>query len=263
MGDFNLLRISMVQSHIAWENINENIRSFGETLRCLKGKTDLAVLPELFTTGLSSQTVLAEPDNGRAVTEMKKIASDNNFAITGSFMASDNGKLFNRAFFVTPDGQEFFYDKRHLFSMAGENECFSSGTKRLIVNYCGWKICLMVCYDLRFPVWSRNVGNEYDLLIYVANWPEARKKAWKALLRARAIENMCYTCGVNRVGIDANGYKYHGGSSIFSPKGKRLFKVKKNEASVVTGTIERENMENLRENFPVWKDADSFVLETS
>ena len=263
MEDFNLLRVSMIQSHIVWEDIDKNLCSFGELLGELNGMTDLVVLPEMFTTGFSLRTELAEPNSGRAITEMKKYAKDYNFAVTGSFMASDNGKFYNRAFFVMPDGQEYFYDKRHLFSFADEDKCFSPGKERLIIDYRGWKICLLVCYDLRFPVWSRNVGNEYDLIIYIANWPEVRRKAWKALLRARAIENMCYTCGVNRVGVDPNGCKYHGGSSIFSPKGKRCFKVKKNEVNVVTGTIDREKLHNFREKFPVWKDADSFILENS
>ena len=152
MKQSDLLRVGIIQSHIAWENIDENICYFGEMLSSLKEKADLAVLPELFTTGLSSRTELAEPDSGKTITEIKRYARENNLAISGSFMASDNGKYYNRAFFVTPDGQEYFYDKRHLFGMAGEDECFSPGTERLIVDYRGWKVCLMVCYDLRFPV---------------------------------------------------------------------------------------------------------------
>ena len=260
MEQSDLFRVSMIQSHIVREDINENINNFKDLFCRLKGETDLVVLPELFTTGLTTRTELAEQNDGKTISEIKKYAADYNFALTGSYMASDNGKYFNRAFFITPDGKEYFYDKRHLFSFAGEDKCFSSGAERLVLDYQGWKICLMICYDLRFPVWSRNVDNEYDLLIYVANWPEVRRKAWKALLRARAIENMCYTCGVNRVGTDEDGNKYHGGSSIFSPKGKRIFKVKKNEVSAVTGTIDKEKLESFREKFPVWKDADRFEI---
>ncbi|MDR1115878.1 MAG: nitrilase family protein [Tannerella sp.] len=263
MEDFGSLRISMVQSHIVWEDVNENIGYYGELLRRLKGKTDLAVLPELFTTGLSLRVEdLSEPDDGNTIRAVKTYARDYDLAVTGSFMASSgDGRYFNRAFFITPDGQEFYYNKRHLFSMAGEDKYFSSGTSRLVVDFRGWKICLMVCYDLRFPVWSRNVDNEYDVLIYVANWAEARKKVWKSLLQARAIENMCYVCGVNRIGIDAHEFKYHGGSLIISPKGKKLFDAGEKEAKTVTGIIKRADLDKLRTKFPVWKDADEFELK--
>lgn len=256
------LRISMVQSHIIWEDKEENCSYYGELLRRLRGKTDLAVLPELFTTGLSLRAKeLSEPNEGKTITEMKKYAKKYDLAITGSFMASENGKYYNRAFFITPEGDVYFYDKRHLFAMAGENECFSPGNKRLIVNYRGWKICLMICYDLRFPVWSRNVDNEYEVLIYVANWAEARRKVWKTLLQARAIENMCFVCGVNRIGVDAREFKYCGGSLIFSPKGKKLFSSKDDEESIVTGTLKWDDLEKFRAKFPAWKDADRFELE--
>ena len=263
MRDMNLLRVSMVQSRINCENIEDNLCYYGDILSSLNGKTDLAVLPELFTTGMTLNVEdLSEPNDGKTILAVKRYAKDYNFAITGSFLASDNGKYYNRAFFVTPDGQEYYYDKRHLFSMAGEDRKFSSGTKRLIVDYRGWKICLMVCYDLRFPVWSRNVGNEYDLLIYVANWPEVRRRAWKALLKARAIENMCYVCGVNRIGVDVHEYKYSGDSRIYSPKGQKIYAAKNNEESVITGVLECESMENFRAKFPAWMDADKFVIQS-
>jgi predicted amidohydrolase len=261
MEDFNTLRISMVQSHIVWEDVEENIRCYGELLRRLKGETDLAVLPELFTTGMSMRAgELSEPNDGRTVAALKKYAKDYHLAVTGSFMASGNGRYFNRAFFITPGGQEFYYDKRHLFSMAGEDRTFSPGTKRLVLDFRGWKICLLVCYDLRFPVWSRNVDNEYDVLICVANWAESRREVWETLLRARAIENMCYVCGVNRVGIDAREFKYSGGSRIISPKGEKIFDAGENEAVTVTGILKRSGLETLRTKFPVWKDADKFQL---
>jgi predicted amidohydrolase len=257
------LRLSMIQAHIIWEDIDENICYYGELLRRLKGKTDLAVLPELFTTGLSLHTKdFAEPNDGKTVTALKHYASIYKLAVTGSFMASDGGKYYNRAFFITPDGKEYYYDKRHLFSMAGEVECFSPGTSRLIVDYQGWKICLMVCYDLRFPVWSRNVNNEYDMLIYVANWAEARKKVWKSLLQARAIENMCFVCGVNRIGVDAREFKYHGNSLIYTPKGKKLAAIKDNEEFCLTQTLNYEDLEQLRSKFPAWKDADEFEIRS-
>ncbi len=195
------LRISMIQSHIIWEDREENLGYYGELLRRVSGRTDLAVLPETFTTGFSMDVEKqADTMDGRTVPTIKEWAKKYKLAVAGSFIAKDNGKFYNRAFFITPEGEEYYYDKRHLFRMAEEDKHFSAGDKRLIVPYKGWNICLQVCYDLRFPVWSRNVNNEYDLLIYVANWPEARKKAWKALLHARAIENMAYVCGVNRVG---------------------------------------------------------------
>ena len=261
-GVSSFLRISMIQSDIIWENIEENICVYGKLLSCLAGKTDIAVLPEMCTTGFSFKTKdLAEANDGKTITGMKKYARDYNIAITGSFMASDNGNYYNRAFFLTPDGREYYYDKRHLFRMAGEDKYFSSGTKRLIVDYLGWKICLMVCYDIRFPVWCRNTDNEYDLLIYVANWPEARIDAWKTLLKARAIENMCYVCGVNRVGVDVNDVKHNGCSRIYSPKGEKVFETENNKISIITGVLEREKLDSLRVKFPAWKDADKFEID--
>ncbi|MDR1098615.1 MAG: amidohydrolase, partial [Tannerella sp.] len=259
--DFSAFRISMIQTPVSWENVEENICRCGELLRPLKGKTDLAVLPELFTTGMSMRVEdLSEPNDGKTVAAIKKYARDYRFAITGSFMASDNGSYYNRAFFITPGGREYYYDKRHLFGMAGEDQTFSPGTERTVIHFRGWNICLLICYDLRFPVWSRNVDNEYDLLIYVANWAESRKKVWQTLLQARAIENMCYVCGVNRIGVDAHEFEYHGGSRIISPKGKTIFNAGEKEAVTVTGTLTRSDLKKLRTNFPVWKVADKFRL---
>ena len=256
------LRISMVQSDIIVDNIDDNINYFGKLLKQLTRETDLAILPELFTTGMiNSVEGRGESNDGQTMTAVKKYAKEYGFAITGSFLASDEGGYFNRAFFITPDGQEYYYDKRHLFRMAGEDRSFSAGSKRLIVDYHGWKICLMVCYDLRFPVWSRNVGNEYDLLIYVANWPEVRKKPWKALLKARAIENLCYVCGVNRVGIDSNDIKYHGDSRIYSPKGEKLAKANDHEEMLLTETLDINDLRSFRTKFPAWMDADEFEIK--
>ena len=256
------LRVSMVQSDIIVDSIDDNINYFGNLLRSLTGKTDLAILPELFTTGMINNLEgRGESNDGKTITVIKKYANEYGFAVTGSFLAQDNDKYYNRAFFITPDGQEYYYDKRHLFRMAGENYCFSAGSKRLIVDYLGWKICLMVCYDLRFPVWSRNVENEYDLLIYVANWPEARKMPWKALLKARAIENLCYVCGVNRVGIDSNDIKYHGDSRIYSPKGEKLIKANDYEEIILTETLDIKGLQSFRAKFPAWIDADMFELK--
>ena len=204
---------------------------------------------------------LADTMDGATIPTIKGWAKKYKLAVAGSFIAKEDGKFFNRAFFVTPEGETYLYDKRHLFRMAGEDRHFTAGDKRTIVRYKDWNICLQVCYDLRFPVWSRNVNNEYDLLIYVANWPEARKKVWKTLLQARAMENMAYVCGVNRVGIDGKGFVYRGDSMIFSPKGKKLADAGKREEVTRTCTLTRADLEELRGKFPAWKDADMFEIK--
>nr|WP_321521839.1 amidohydrolase [uncultured Macellibacteroides sp.] len=255
------LRVSMVQSHIIWEDRNENLGYYGELLRRISGKTDLAVLPETFSTGFTMNVEpLADEADGITVNTIKKWAADYKMAVAGSFIAKDNGKYYNRAFFITPEGDSLFYDKRHLFQMGDEDQYFTAGDKRLVVSYRGWNICLLVCYDLRFPVWSRNVNNEYDLLIYCANWPEARKKVWKILLQARAIENMSYVCGVNRVGIDGKGFTYRGDSLIISPKGKKLADAGKREEVTRTVSLSMDEISELRSKFPAWKDADDFTI---
>lgn len=253
------LRISMVQSHITWEDREENLCYYGELLRRVSGRTDIAVLPETFTTGFSMEVEkLADTMDGITIPTVKEWAKKYKLAVAGSFIAFEDGKYYNRAFFITPEGDTHFYDKRHLFCMAGEDEHFTSGSKRVIVRYKDWNICLQVCYDLRFPVWTRNVANEYDVLIYVANWPEARKKAWKSLLQARAIENMAYVCGVNRVGVDGKGFTYRGDSMVFSPKGKKLADAGKREEITRTCTLDKNELEEFRTKFPAWKDADTF-----
>lgn len=255
------LRVSMVQSHIIWEDRNENLGYYGELLRRISGKTDLAVLPETFSTGFTMNVEpLADEMDGITVNTIKKWAADYKMAVAGSFIAKDNDKYYNRAFFITPEGDSLFYDKRHLFQMGDEDQYFTAGDKRLVVSYRGWNICLLVCYDLRFPVWSRNVNNEYDLLIYCANWPEARKKVWKILLQARAIENMSYVCGVNRVGIDGKGFTYRGDSLIISPKGKKLADAGKREEVTRTVSLSMDEISELRSKFPAWKDADDFTI---
>lgn len=256
------LRISMVQSHIIWEDQGENLSYYGELLRRVSGKTDLAILPETFTTGFSMDVEkLADTMDGETLTTVKSWAVKYDMAIVGSFIAVEEGKYFNRAFFITPEGLAGYYDKRHLFRMAGEDKHFTAGDKPVVLNYKGWKICLQVCYDLRFPVWSRNVNNEYDLLLYVANWPEPRRKAWKALLPARAIENMAYVCGVNRVGVDGKGFTYRGDSMVISPKGKKMIDAGKREEVTRTCTLLKSELDDLRTKFPVWKDADTFSVE--
>ncbi len=257
------LRISMIQSHITWEDREENLSYYGELLRRVSGRTDLAVLPETFSTGFSMDVEkLADTMDGRTVATVKDWARGYKMAVVGSFIAAENGKYYNRAFFITPEGEAFYYDKRHLFRMAGEDRHFSAGDKRLIVSYKGWNICLQVCYDLRFPVWSRNESNAYDLLIYVANWPEARKKVWKTLLQARAMENMAYVCGVNRVGVDGNGFAFRGESVVYDARGKKIADAGKREEITRTCALSKSELDGFRMKFPAWKDADRFSIDS-
>ena len=255
------LRISMIQAYIIWEDREENLSYYGELLRRVSGRTDVAVLPESFTTGFSMHVeAMADTMDGPTVATIKGWAEKYNMAVTGSFFVKEEGKFYNRAFFITPAGDAYYYDKRHLFRMAGEDTYFSAGNKRLIVPYRGWNICLQVCYDLRFPVWSRCVNNEYDLLIYVANWPEVRKKAWTSLLRARAIENLAYVCGVNRVGIDGKGFVFSGNSQIYDAKGKKLADAGEKEEISSSCILDKGALDALRAKFPTWKDADVFSI---
>lgn len=255
------LRISIIQTDIIWENKQENLRLQEKKLQSLRGTTEIAVLPEMFSTGFSMQSSeLAEPNSGITVTVLKQWASQFQMAICGSYIATDNGCFYNRAFFLTPDGEEFFYDKRHLFRMGREAEYFSAGNKRTVISYLGWNICLLICYDLRFPVWSRNINNEYDLLIYVANWPASRRLAWDTLLRARALENQCYVCGVNRVGTDGHHLSYNGGSKIYSALGTEIASLPDEEEGIRTAPLTLSALRQFREKFPAWKDADGFQL---
>ena len=255
------LKISIVQTDIAWENKQENLRMLREKLHALRGTTEIVVLPEMFSTGFTMKSrELAEPVSGITVRILKELAADFQLALCGSFICSERSNYYNRAFFITPEGEEFYYDKRHLFRMGNEAEYFSSGNNKLIISYRGWNICLLVCYDLRFPVWSRNVNNEYDLLIYVASWPQARRLSWDTLLCARALENMCYVCGVNRIGVDGNKLIYNGGSVVFSAKGEVLASVPDGEEGIETVSLSLISLQQLRDKFPVWKDADAFRL---
>lgn len=255
------IRISIIQTNIVWENKKENLRLLHKRLQSLRGTTEIVVLPEMFSTGFSMQSgILAEPITGTTITTLKQWASLYRTAICGSYMAEDKGRFYNRAFFLTPEGEEYYYDKRHLFRMGQESAYFSAGNKRLIIPYLGWNICLLVCYDLRFPVWSRNVDNGYDLLIYVANWPAARRPAWDTLLRARALENQCYVCGVNRIGTDGYHLHYNGGSIVYSALGEEITSLPDGQDANATATLSLTTLQRFREKFPVWKDADVFRL---
>ncbi len=256
------MRISLVQDNIYWAEKATNLQKTEVQIASLSGKTDLAVLPEMFTTGFcTDQLILAETMDGESVKMLKHWAEKYKMAITGSFIASDNNKYYNRAFFVFPDGKIETSDKRHLFTMGGEQNYFSPGEKRLILDYCGFNIFLLVCYDLRFPVWSRNRNNEYDLLIYVANFPENRIRNWDILLKARAIENQTYVCGVNRIGEDGAGISYNGHSILLDYNAKTLLTFPENETSIQTFEIKIEALEVFRNKFSVWKDADKFEIK--
>lgn len=256
------LRVSLAQINIAWENKQENLSRLEVRLQALSGKTDLVVLPEMFSTGFTMQSHLfAEDINGETLTALRQWVRKYNLALSGSFICAEDGKFFNRGFFLTPEGDEYFYDKHHLFRMGHEPEHFSAGDKRCIIFWQGWKICLMVCYDLRFPVWCRNVINEYDLLLFVANWPVPRIQVWNTLLCARAIENQSYVCGVNRVGKDGIGLHYNGGSALYNMKGENLIHFTENEEAFKTVTIDLESLRTFRTKFPAWRDADFFSFE--
>jgi predicted amidohydrolase len=255
------MRISLIQDIIHWADKTANLQKTEVQIAALSGKTDLVVLPEMFTTGFCTDKLhLAENRDGGTIKSLQNWAKKYEIAIAGSFIAVENQQYFNRAFFVLSDGNVKIADKRHLFSMGGEQNFFTAGDKRLIIEYCGFKICLLVCYDLRFPVWSRNVNNEYDLLIYVANFPKLRIRDWDILLQARAIENQTYVCGVNRVGEDGAGIRYNGHSILLDYNAKSILTFPENETSIQTCEIRTEPLKIFRNKFSVWKDADKFEI---
>lgn len=255
------MRISILQTDTTWEDKEDNLKRLRNKLEKLRGETDIVLLPEMFSTGFSMQSqALAEPVDGYTISTLQSWAKEYNIALAGSYIASNNGNYYNRGFFLTPDSEAFYYDKKHLFRMGREEECFSSGNSRIIIPYRGWNICLLICYDLRFPVWSRNVNNAYDLLIYVANWPTARRHAWDTLLAARAIENMAYVCGANRIGTDGYGLAYNGGSAIYSSKGKVIVKATDDKEDIITTDLNLNELHTFRDKFRVWMDADEFNM---
>ena len=236
-----------------------------DKIKSIDQKTEVVVLPEMFSTGFSMKpTELAEPMDGETVQWMERVSRENGIILTGSIIIEEGGKFFNRLIWMLPNGQYGQYDKRHLFAYGEEDKHYSPGNKRLIASVKGWKINLLVCYDLRFPVWARQqstaAGPEYDVLIYVANWPERRSHAWKTLLCARAIENQCYVIGVNRVGSDGNNIYYSGNSLVIDPLGQVLYHMA-DEEDVFTITMQKEKLEEARTKFPFWKDADGFNIQ--
>jgi omega-amidase len=258
------LIISGIQSSLHWEDKEANLQMFEEKIFSISQPTEIVVLPEMFSTGFSMQPErLAETMDGETVEWMQRIAAKKKIILTGSVIIKADGNYYNRLVWVLPNGQIGYYDKRHLFAYGDEDQHYTAGKKRLIASVKGWKINLLVCYDLRFPVWSRQQGDfEYDVLIYVANWPEKRVHAWTTLLRARAIENQSYVIGVNRTGDDGNKIKYRGESMAVDPVGEILYH-KKDEEDVFTVTLDRSHLEKTREKFPFWKDADRFKIITN
>ena len=253
------LRVTLIQSNLHWENIDANLSMFEQKISSVEN-TDVILLPEMFSTGFSMRPELfAEEMIGRTIEWMKNISAKKNVVLCGSAMIKDSGKYFNRLIWMQPDGIFFSYDKRHLFRMGEENNHYSSGSQKIIVEWIGWKICPLVCYDLRFPVWSRNTEN-YDLLLYLANWPERRIHAWKSLLVARAIENQCYTIGLNRVGEDGNKIYHSGDSSVIDMKGEIFFQ-KSHDEIIHTIELSKSNLASYRKEFPVLLDRDEFDLK--
>lgn len=256
----NNLRIALIQSDIHWHEIGANLAMFEEKIWQIKNEVDVILLPEMFQTGFTMEHQgLAEPMNFTTFKWMKQMAAQKNAAVCGSYIVKEDGKVFNRLLWMQPDGQYHTYDKRHLFRMANEHEHFDMGSEKLIVEWRGWKICPMVCYDLRFPVWSRNVNLAYDLLLYVANWPAVRVNAWDTLLEARAIENVSYSVGLNRVGSDGVGIEYNGHSAAYSPKGEQLAFSEKEEILYVD--LSADMLLAFREKFPAQLDADKFEIK--
>jgi predicted amidohydrolase len=259
------LTITTIQTSLFWEDKRANLQMLEEKIAAVAAKTEIVVLPEMFSTGFSMQPKLfAEDMNGETVEWMKRISSEKGIVLTGSMIAEENGNYYNRLIWMLPNGQFGHYNKRHLFAYAGEHEQYTPGNKRLIASVKGWKINLQVCYDLRFPVWSRqqteNGIPEYDLLIYVANWPEKRSHAWKTLLCARAIENQCYVVGVNRVGNDGNNIYHSGNSLVIDPLGQVLYHMADEEDSN-TITLSKEKLTEIRTRFPFLNDADGFSIQ--
>lgn len=259
------LNVCMFPMNIHWGKKEENIASLEETLDKIYEGTDVLILPEMFSTGFITSNKeevrkYAEKNTGETMEILKRISMERGFAIAGSFIADTGGSLYNRAFFIEPNGDLTFADKRHLFSMASEHTIFSSGDRRLNVRYRGWNLSMVVCYDIRFPIWCRNKDCEYDLLIAVANWPKVRVDAWYQLLKARAIENLSYVCGVNCSGTDDNGYEYDGCSPAFDFKGKEIAR-KSPESELSYASLSYEKLENFRKKFPAWRDADKYEIK--
>ncbi len=256
------LNITLIQTHLHWQNVDENLKHFSALIQSINEPTDLIVLPEMFTTGFTMEPELnAETHGGKGLVWMQHVAQEKKCAITGSISIKENNQYYNRLYFVFPDGSYQSYNKRHLFRMGNEHEHYTAGDTKIIVDYLGWKICPLVCYDLRFPVWSRNTTqNTYDVLLYVANWPEVRTYPWQQLLIARSIENQSYVIGLNRTGLDGNNINHSGDSLALSPKGEILSKFTANNAKSETVSLNYTALQEFRKLFPAMLDADDFEI---
>lgn len=254
------MKISLIQTSLIWENTSANRANFERLINSIQEETDIILLPEMFSTGFTMEPAsVAESMGCETIQWMKAMAAAKDCAVGGSVVIAENGNHYNRFLFVLPEGEIKTYDKRHLFSLAGENKAYTAGVDRLIIAYRGWKICPLVCYDLRFPVFSRNT-EDFDLLLYAANWPAPRILAWDTLLKARAIENMCYVAGVSRIGQDNNGHNYPGHSQVIDCLGANVIAPSENEG-VFTVEMDKQSMLETREKFDFLSDRDSFSLQ--
>ena len=279
------LTITLIQSQLHWEDKEANLKMFEEKIKSVRGTTEMVVLPEMFSTGFSMKPEqLAEKMDGATVQWMERVARENRLVVTGSLMVEEEQHYYNRLIWMLPVGQYGYYDKRHLFAYAGEDQHYTRGKKRLVTSVKKWRVHFQICYDLRFPVWSsqqsllsplerkRRVSNfdalsipsepEYDVLVYVANWPERRSLAWKTLLQARAIENQCYVIGVNRTGSDGDGVYYSGDSMVIDPLGEIMYH-KAHKDDVFTLTLQKDELLEIRNKFPFWRDTDHFMIFTN
>jgi predicted amidohydrolase len=253
------MKIALIQSDLYWEDALKNRSNFDSKLNQIDSQVDLIVLPEMFSTGFTMNALeAAEAMNGETVLWMKAVAKEKNCAVTGSLIITENNQYYNRMLFVFPSGEIQHYDKRHLFSLAGEDKTYISGTEKVIVDYLGWKICLQVCYDLRFPVFARNVEN-YDLLLYVANWPKVRTNAWDILLKARAVENLSYVVGVNRIGLDAHNYEHIGHSQVVDFLGNYILEPQETEGIFIV-ELDKNVMLETRKKLDFLSDKDVFQI---
>ncbi len=258
------LTFTLIQTKLFWEDKIANLQMLEQKINSIEEKTEIVLLPEMFSTGFSMQPEkVAETMDGKTIEWMKKISSQKKIILSGSIIIEENKKFYNRLIWMLPTGEYGYYDKRHLFAFGNEDKFYTAGEKRLITSVKGWKINLQVCYDLRFPVWSRQQTQaepEFDVLVYVANWPERRNHAWKTLLQARAIENECYVIGVNRVGDDDDKIYHSGDSMVIDPLGEILYH-KEKEEEIFTISLKKEFLNDIRNKYPFWKDADDFILQ--
>ncbi len=259
------LTISLLQTDLLWRKPQNNRENIKNRLESLTNTTDLVVLPEVFTSGFAAGASWTEEelsDLSETLSWMKSVSSELNFALAGSTVWPDKDAMRNRLYFSEPDGKVSFYDKCHLFRMAGENKRYVAGTEKKVIEFRGFRILLTICYDIRFPVFCRNTG-DYDLILCVANWPKQRHEAWQTLLKARAIENQAYVVGVNRVGEDGKGLQYDGGSCVLDYEGNSLCDFDNGEQGLKSTVINLQALEKFRKVFPVWQDSDAFSLDLS